>query len=689
MKSRTQPTRQTTEVLIIYLSTSYKEILSLPSDVHFFLLPKDESLTILQGHRGRSVIMLRLFLLFICVGVVVSFSFSRTAKRPNPFVRHSSAMYAKVRNSEPPVVEGDQFADWEREEQASALLEFEKEVAAIREDGDGGELPSYMIKLLDEYSKSEDESGLDVISTPTAAEKLPIIAIIGRPNTGKSTIVNKMTGSYKDGAIVHDEPGITRDRTYRTGMWNSYNFQVVDTGGIVFDDTVDIFAERITQQALIALEEADAAVMVCDGIQGVSPLDQSLAGWLRKHNKKTPLYMAVNKCESEKTGISQAQEFWSLGLGAPWPVSGIHGTGLGDLLDDITSKHMKKVTNVLKEQATNVALIGRPNVGKSSLFNKLLGADRSMVSDIAGTTRDTVDTLITRKAKSEDRKYRIVDTAGVRKKGKVEYGAEFFMVNRAFKAVKRADVVILMLDAIDGIVEQDRILAERIGQEGRSCVIALNKWDAVPSKDDKTYLAAIDNIRSNLPALRWANVVLISAQTGQRTEKLLEAVDLAVQQFTKRVSTAVINEIVSDATMWMAPPTVGSRAGRIYYAMQVSSAPPCFVFFVNDPALFTENYQKYLERKIRESLDFDGTPIKMIWRGKQLRDVGRAANKGLGGIMGLESGVVRGRVGEGKVGRSPGADNVRDGGGLLKDRDEKESSKKPRRGGGRGRGGGV
>lgn len=632
-----------------------------------------------MSHILKMRVNMRVFI--VCALWLMSLTTNAFSKPPVLLLRPFSSMLlaTKVRApQEAEVAPEREFEAWAAEEEQSVKASFLDEVAAVRADNDADmPLPAYMLRILAEYSGE----GLDADQKPTLAEKLPIIAIIGRPNTGKSTIVNKITGSYKDGAIVHDEPGITRDRTYRTGMWNDYNFQVVDTGGIVFDDTEDVFAERITQQALVALGEACAAVMVCDGKLGITPLDQVLADWLRRHNK-TPLYMAVNKCESETTGISQAQEFWGLGLGQPWPVSGIHGTGLNDLLDDITQKHMTKVRTVLKETATNVAFIGRPNVGKSSLFNKLLGADRSIVSDVAGTTRDTVDTLIARGSGDKQRKYRIVDTAGVRKKGKIEYGAEFFMVNRAFKAVKRADVVVLLLDAIDGIVEQDRILAERVASEGRSCVIALNKWDAVPSKDDKTYLAAIDNIRSNLPALRWAQVCLISAQTGQRTEKLLESVDLAVKQFTKRVSTAVINEVVSDATMWMAPPTVGSRAGRIYYAMQVSTAPPAFVFFVNDPALFTENYQKYLERKIRESLDFDGTPIRMIWRGKQLRDVGRAANKGLAGVMGLDS-TVRGRVTSGQGGAlsESGRNSNKDGAGLLKDRDQQEGrTSKPRSG---------
>jgi len=406
-------------------------------------------------------------------------------------------------------------------------------------------------------------------------------------------------------------------------MWNGYNFQVVDTGGIVFDDTQDIFADRITQQALIALQESDVALLVCDGKEGVTQMDGILCDWLRKNNK-VPVYLAVNKCESETRGIAAAQEFWSLGLGNPYPVSGIHGTGLSDLLDEITTKHMKKITKVAQENATNIAIIGRPNVGKSSLFNKLYGSDRAIVSDVAGTTRDTIDAIISRNGTQ----YRFIDTAGIRKRGKVEYGAEFFMVNRAFKAVRRADVVVFVLDAVNGIVDQDRILADRISEEGRSCVIALNKWDIVKNKDDKTYLAAIDNVRSSLPVLRWADIVLTSAATGQRVEKLFEAVDKAARMFKRRISTAILNEVVQDATLWQAPPTIGSRAGRIYYSIQTSTAPPTIVMFCNDPALFTDNYRRYLDRKIRDNLNFDGTPLKILWRGKSLRDVGRASNKG-------------------------------------------------------------
>jgi GTP-binding protein len=495
-----------------------------------------------------------------------------------------------------------------------------------------------MLKLLGKHEKKE---GI-ISALPVNRGKLPVIAVVGRPNTGKSTIVNKLTDSFKDGAIVHDEPGITRDRTYRLGSWQEYNFQVIDTGGIVFDDTEDEFAEQITAQALIAIDEATAVMMVVDGQTGLSTMDEALAKWLRR-NCKLPVYLCVNKCESHKIGIAQAQEFWQLGMGEPWPVSGIHGTGMAEVLDEMVSK-MDKITEVEKEVATNVAFVGRPNVGKSSLFNKFTGMDRAIVSDVAGTTRDTVDSLIVREREDGvEKKYRIIDTAGIRKKKKVEFGSEFFMINRAFKAMKRADTVVLMLDAVDGIVDQDRILAERISNEGRSCVIALNKWDLIPNKDETTFQKAVEHVRSMLPTLKWAEVAVISAQTGQRTERLLEVIDSSSNQFSKRVSTNVLNEVVNDATMWMSPPTIRSRSGKIYYCLQVSTAPPTFVFFVNDPKLFTDSYQRFLERKIRDSLDFSGTPVKFLWRGKQLRDVARVAakgdkmtdGKGLNSVMGL------------------------------------------------------
>lgn len=274
----------------------------------------------------------------------------------------------------------------------------------------------------------------------------------------------------------------------------------MDTGGIVFDDRSDVFAEQITHQALVALEDAHAGILVCDGQIGISPLDQSLAAWLRRH-ARVPIYLAVNKCESTRQETLQIEDFWSLGLGQPYPVSGIHGNGMGDLLDAVVQK-LPKVTSVQHENTTNVALVGRPNVGKSSLFNRLYGKERVIVSDVAGTTRDAVDEVIYRDGQA----YRLIDTAGIRKKGKVHYGPEFFMVNRAFKAIRRSEVVVLLIDAIQGIVDQDRIIAERIAEEGRACVLVLNKWDAVPNKDDKSYDKAIEHARTVLPVVRWAEV---------------------------------------------------------------------------------------------------------------------------------------------------------------------------------------
>lgn len=390
---------------------------------------------------------------------------------------------------------------------------------------------------------------------------------------------------------------------------------------MVFDDKDDIFADQITHQAQIALQEASVAILVCDGQHGVHNLDLILARWLRKHFHK-PLYLAVNKCEAYN-GLLMAQEFWELGLGTPYPVSGIHGNGLGEVLDEITQK-IPKVTHVLTENCTNVALIGRPNVGKSSLLNRLVGQERSIVSSIAGTTRDAVDALVQRKNQT----FRIIDTAGVRKRSKVDFGTEYFMVNRAFKAIKRSDVVVLLIDATEGVVDQDKILAEKIIEEGRACIIALNKWDAVPDKDEKSYQKVVDNIRMVLPSLKWSEIVLMSALTGQRTEQLFYHIHKANEHFHRRISTSILNEILHDSFTMKAPPMVQNRQGRFYYAMQVASAPPTFIFFVNDPKLFPTTYQKYLENEIRNNIGLNYTPIKIFWRGKTVRQIDRAAKKG-------------------------------------------------------------
>ena len=442
---------------------------------------------------------------------------------------------------------------------------------------------------------------------------LPIVAISGRPNVGKSTLANRLAGNPE--AIVHDQPGITRDRTYRPAFWQDREFQVVDTGGLVFDDDTE-FLPMIREQAMIALTEATAAIFVVDGQVGLTGGDEAIASWLREQS--IPILLAVNKCESPTTGIVQAADFWELGLGEPYPVSGIHGSGTGELLDDLI-KHLPPIDEIETEKEIKVAIIGRPNVGKSSLLNSFLGENRAIVSPISGTTRDAIDTVIERDGKT----YRLIDTAGIRRKKNVEYGAEFFGINRAFKAINRADVVLLVIDAIDQVTDQDQKLADRIIEEGRSCVIVVNKWDAI-EKDTYTILDYEKEVRAKLYFMDWAELIFISAKTGQRVEKILNLVDTAAEGHERRVSTAVINEVIEEAISWHSPPvTRQGKQGKIYYGTQVSSKPPTLVLFVNDPKRFNDNYRRYIDGQFRKQLGFKGTPIKLIWRGKSAREIER------------------------------------------------------------------
>jgi GTP-binding protein len=442
---------------------------------------------------------------------------------------------------------------------------------------------------------------------------LPIVAIIGRPNVGKSTLANRLAGNPE--AIVHDQPGITRDRTYRPAFWQDREFQIVDTGGLVFDDDTE-FLPLIREQAMIALTEATAAIFVVDGQVGLTGGDEAIATWLREQS--IPILLAVNKCESPTTGMIQAADFWELGLGEPYPVSGIHGSGTGELLDDLI-KHLPPIDEIETEKEIKVAIIGRPNVGKSSLLNSFLGENRAIVSPISGTTRDAIDTVIERDGKT----YRLIDTAGIRRKKNVEYGAEFFGINRAFKAINRADVVLLVIDAIDQVTDQDQKLADRIIEEGRSCVIVVNKWDAI-EKDTYTILDYEKEVRAKLYFMDWAELIFISAKTGQRVERILNLVDTAAEGHERRVSTAVINEVIEEAISWHSPPvTRQGKQGKIYYGTQVSSKPPTLVLFVNDPKRFNDNYRRYIDGQFRKQLGFKGTPIKLIWRGKSAREIER------------------------------------------------------------------
>lgn len=440
---------------------------------------------------------------------------------------------------------------------------------------------------------------------------LPIVAIVGRPNVGKSTLVNRLSG-VRD-AIVHDQPGVTRDRTYQEAFWLDRDFLVVDTGGLVMDDDTE-FLPLIRQQVTMALGEASVVVFVVDGQTGPTAADGTIANWLRQQPK--PVILAVNKCESPGQGLTQAAQFWELGLGEPFPLSGIHGNGTGELLEEVV-RHLPTVTETDEATAINVAIVGRPNVGKSSLLNAFVGESRAIVSPVSGTTRDAIDMLVER----QGQRYRLIDTAGIRRKKNVEYGPEFFGINRAFKAIRRADIVLLVLDAIDGVTEQDQKLAGRIAEEGCACVVVVNKWDAI-EKDSYTLYEYQDQLKDRLNFLDWAERIFVSALSGQRVEKIFELVERAAEQHRRRVTTSVINEVLEEAVSWHSPPaTRQGRQGKIYYGTQVTSQPPTIALFVNNPQLFKENYRRYMERQFRQGLGFEGTPIRLLWRGKKAREV--------------------------------------------------------------------
>jgi GTPase len=433
---------------------------------------------------------------------------------------------------------------------------------------------------------------------------LPIVAIIGRPNVGKSTLVNRLAGEQD--AIVYDEPGVTRDRTYRPAFWQDRDFSVVDTGGLVFDDNTE-FLPLIREQVMLALSEACAAIFLVDGQAGLTAGDETIAEWLRQQS--VPVLLAVNKCESPQQGLIQ------LGLGEPYPISGIHGSGTGELLDELIV-HIPTVDSIPETDEVKVAIVGRPNVGKSSLLNALVGETRAIVSPISGTTRDAIDTLVEKNGKT----YRLIDTAGIRRKKNVDFGPEFFGINRAFKAIRRADVVLFVIDVLDGVTEQDQKLAGRIAEEGRACIIVANKWDAV-EKDSYTIYEQEKILKDRLYFIDWAELIFTSALNGQRVPKVFDLVETAAEQHQRRVSTAVINEVIEDAIKWHSPPTSRQgRQGKIYYGTQVRSQPPTIVLFVNDSQRFNENYRRYMESQFRQQLGFAGTPIRVLWRSKKVRD---------------------------------------------------------------------
>ncbi|ELR97637.1 ribosome biogenesis GTPase Der [Gloeocapsa sp. PCC 73106] len=442
---------------------------------------------------------------------------------------------------------------------------------------------------------------------------LPIVAIIGRPNVGKSTLVNRLAKDKQ--AIVHDEPGITRDRTYQPAFWQDRDFTIVDTGGLVFDDDTELIPQ-IREQTMLALNEATAAIFIVDGQVGVTTGDMEIASWLRQQS--VPVLLGVNKCESVATGLVQATEFWELGLGEPLPFSAIHGNGTGELLD-LLIEYLPPTTEIEEIPEIKVAIVGRPNVGKSSLFNNLTGENRCIVSPISGTTRDAIDTVI----EHDGQVYRLIDTAGIRKKKNVEYGVEFFGINRSFRAIHRSDVVLLVIDALDEVTDQDLKLAARVIEEGRAVILVVNKWDAV-DKDSYTIYEYTKLIKDRLYYMDWAEILFVSAKTGQRVPKIFDLIKTAATEHRRRVTTAVINEVIQEAISWQSPPTTRQgKQGKIYYGTQVTTAPPAIALFVNDPQRFTENYRRYIEGQFRKQLGFIGTPIRLFWKGKKVREAER------------------------------------------------------------------
>ncbi|KAB2606159.1 hypothetical protein D8674_005876 [Pyrus ussuriensis x Pyrus communis] len=488
---------------------------------------------------------------------------------------------------------------------------------------------------------------------------LPRVAIVGRPNVGKSALFNRLVSGNK--AIVVDEPGVTRDRLYGRSFWGDHEFMVVDTGGVptVSKSQANVMEElaisttigmdgiplasreaavarmpsMIEKQATAAVEESSVIIFLVDGQAGLTAADEEISDWLRKNFSDKYIILAVNKCESPRKGIMQASEFWSLGF-SPLPISAISGTGTGELLDLVCSGLKKNEDpEEFAEQEDYVpaiAIVGRPNVGKSSILNALVGEDRTIVSPVSGTTRDAIDMEFTG---PDGQKFRLIDTAGIRRRAVVASSGsmtEALSVNRAFRAIRRSDVVALVIEALACITEQDCKIAERIEREGKGCLIVVNKWDTIPNKNQQTATYYEEDVREKLRILGWAPIVYSTAIAGQSVDKIIDAASTVEKERSRRLSTSVVNQVVQEALAFKSPPrTRGGKRGRIYYCTQAAIRPPTFVFFVNDAKLFPETYRRYMEKQLRSDAGFLGTPIRLLWsnRRKTEKEEGRAATR--------------------------------------------------------------
>ncbi len=435
----------------------------------------------------------------------------------------------------------------------------------------------------------------------------PIVAIVGRPNVGKSTLFNALAGEMI--SIVKDTPGVTRDRIYADVSWLDRDFTIIDTGGIE-PDSQDIILSQMREQAQIAIDSADVIIFITDVRQGMTDADSQVADMLRKSRR--PVVLAVNKVDNYKSQQMDVYEFYNLGIGEPFPISAEGKQGIGDLLDAVVSHFPEHSGEEEDSEIPKIAIVGKPNVGKSSIINKLLGENRVIVSDIPGTTRDAVDTTITRNGKD----YLFIDTAGLRRKSKIKEDIERYSIIRTVSAVERCDVAVLMIDAAEGITEQDAKIAGIAHDRGKGLIIAVNKWDLV-EKDNSTMKTYTEKIRSVLSFAPYAEMLYISAKTGQRLNKLFDAVDQVLESQSLRIQTGVLNEILTEAVAMQQPPSDKGRRLKVFYMTQVSIKPPTFVIFVNDKKLMHFSYQRYLENRIRDSFGFQGTAIHFIIRERQ------------------------------------------------------------------------
>lgn len=435
-------------------------------------------------------------------------------------------------------------------------------------------------------------------------KRKPIVAVVGRPNVGKSTLFNALAGAKI--SIVKDTPGITRDRIYADVSWLQKNFTLIDTGGIE-PDSKDIILSQMREQAQIAIDTADVIIFMVDVRQGLVDADSQVADMLRRAKK--PVVLVVNKVDHYEKYIAEVYEFYNLGIGEPYAISAANQTGIGDMLDVVTGYFPEQEEDEEEDTRTRVAIVGKPNVGKSSLINRLLGENRLIVSDIAGTTRDAVDTPVQHNGKE----YIFIDTAGLRRKNKIKEELERYMIVRTVSAVERADVVVLLIDAVEGVTEQDAKIAGIAHERGKAMIIAVNKWDAI-EKDNKTVNEYTNKVRNILSFMPYAEITFISAQTGQRLPKLYDLIDMVHEYHAMRISTGVLNEIMSEAVAMQQPPSDKGKRLRLYYITQVGVKPPTFVIFVNDKDLMHFSYTRYIENQIREAFGFKGTPLRFIIR---------------------------------------------------------------------------